>query len=299
MRQILDEILDPALLNSIKGLELIAKIIVEGHFSGINKSKRVGVGHEFSQYRSYQPGDDLRLMDWKMYARSERYYVRQSEVETNINIKFIIDASKSMLHIDQQLSKIQFAKMLAASFAYIALNQGDNFGLLWANEHHTFELHAQYHHLHFQRFLHHLISIKCEGSWLKDYKKLGRYYDPSNREMIIFITDMHDHEGDLFEFVRNMKNNRNEVLVFHLLGGNEIDFGYKDSGFYEDLETGKRIRLNPKKDKNAYHKAVQASLKQIRESMLNIDVGYELFRMDDHLDKAIHDFVKRRNRLLV
>ncbi len=294
----MSEILDPKLLNSIEGLELVAKVIMEGYFSGYNQSKRVGVGHEFSQYRSYQPGDDLRLMDWKMYARSERYYIRQSEVETNINIKFIIDASRSMLHEDGNLTKIQFARMLAAALAYLAKNQGDNYGILWANDTAVSELHAQHHHLHFQRFLYQLLQIECNGFWMKDYHDLGRFYDPSGREMIIFITDLHEHHGELIEFSRNLKNNRNEVLVFQLLGGNEMNFLFGQTGYYEDLETGERVRLNPKRGKERYMQMVQDALQSSRDALLSYDIGYELFAMDEPLDMAISAFIKKRNQLL-
>ena len=298
MKDLISEILDPKVLNSIEGLELTAKIIVEGYFSGYNRSKRIGVGHEFSQYRSYQPGDDLRLMDWKMYARSERYYIRQSEVETNINIKFIIDASKSMLHKDGPLKKIEYVRMLAAALAYIAKNQGDAYGVLSANNLEVQELHVRQTHLHYQRFLHHLLSIEPNGVWLVDYEKLGRFYDPNSRELIVFISDMHDHDNELLEFACSLKNPRNEVLVFHLLGGNEMDQSFKFEGLYEDLETGEQVRLEPRRSKEEYKKNVAESTEKLKEDLLNANVGYALFRTDKEVDKAISSFLKTRNQLI-
>lgn len=298
MKDLIAEIIDPKILSSIEGLELTAKIIVEGYFSGFNQSKQVGIGHEFSQYRSYQPGDDLRLMDWKMYARSERYYVRQSEIETNINIKFIIDASNSMLHQDGAFTKLDFARMMAASLAYLAKNQGDTYGILWANDAEVQELHGQYNQLHYQRFLYHLLQIKPQGGWLKDYEKLGRFYDPRNREVIIFITDMYDFENDLTDFVKKLKNNRNEVIVFHLMGANELDHSYRKEGLYEDLETGEQVRLEPRQGSEENQREIETSLSAIREDMLNANIGYELFRMDTAIDVAISSFIKKRNQLI-
>src|SRR5690606_29746358 len=121
----LHNLLKPELLNTVNGLELVARIIVEGFLSGSNRSQSIGVGYEFSQYRSYEPGDDLRLLDWKMYARSERYYIRQSEVETNITVKFILDASRSMDHQEDGISKLQFGKVMTAALAYLARKQSD------------------------------------------------------------------------------------------------------------------------------------------------------------------------------
>lgn len=298
MKDLIAEIIDPKILNSIEGLELTAKIIVEGYFSGFNQSKRIGVGHEFSQYRSYQPGDDLRLMDWKMYARSERYYIRQSEVETNINIKFIIDASNSMLHQDGAITKIDFARMLAASLAYIAKNQGDAYGVLWANDHDVKQLHPQHNQLHYQRFLYHLLQIKPQGGWLDDYEKLGRFYNPHKREVIIFITDMYEKEADLSQFVKRLKNNRNEVIVFHLMGGNELDQTFQTNGLYEDLETGEQVRLEPRKPSAEYQELIDNSLRAVKETLLKANIGYELFRTDMSITKAITTFIKKRNRLI-
>src|SRR6187455_2555897 len=105
------ELLKPEILNTVNGLELVARIIVEGFMSGSNQSQSIGSGQEFSQYRNYEPGDDLRQLDWKMYARSERYYIKQAEIETNITVKFMIDASNSMSYSEDKLSKLQYAKV--------------------------------------------------------------------------------------------------------------------------------------------------------------------------------------------
>lgn len=292
------DIIDPKLLNSIEGLELTAKIIVEGYFSGYNQSKRVGVGHEFSQYRSYQPGDDLRLMDWKMYARSERFYVRQSEIETNINIKFIIDASNSMAHQDGELTKMDYARMLTAALGYIAKQQGDAYGVLWANNKEVSMLHSRQDQLHFQRFLFNLLRIQPGDIWLKDYDKLGRFYDPRNRELIIFISDMYDDEQDLIDFAKQLKNNRNEVIVFHLIAGNEFNPKLQPDGLYEDLETGVQVRFEPGNSGKEVSALVNKSIDDMRTTLLKSNVGYELFRTDQPLDVALTSFIKKRNQLI-
>src|ERR1700745_2302530 len=123
------EIPDHHILMAIKDLSLAARQTIDGFMTGINKSKVKGPGLEFSQYRSYQPGDDLRWLDWKMYARSDRYYIRESEVETTISVRFLIDASASMNHDDNGVKKIDYARFLAASLAYLANLQGDSVGL--------------------------------------------------------------------------------------------------------------------------------------------------------------------------
>ena len=159
------ELLKPEILNSINGMELIARIIVEGFMSGSNKSQTIGAGQEFSQYRNYEPGDDLRQLDWKMYARSERYYIKQAEIETNITVKFMIDASNSMSYSEHKLSKLQYAKVLTAALAYLARKQSDSFGLFTVNNKHIQIVEPRFEQQQFLRFLNALIEVKSEGTW--------------------------------------------------------------------------------------------------------------------------------------
>jgi len=150
----MSRLLDPKILLTIKDLQLAAKATIDGFMSGINKSTIKGEGLEFSQYRSYQPGDDLRQLDWKAYARSDRYYIRESEIETSITIRFIIDASGSMNHADNGYTKIDYAKYLAASLAWLAALQGDAVGLYVVRDQQFFFLDAKRDYQHMNRFYH-------------------------------------------------------------------------------------------------------------------------------------------------
>src|SRR6188768_3278614 len=132
--------LNPKVLMTIKDLPLLAKTVINGFMNGFNKSTVKGPGLEFSQYRSYQPGDDLRWLDWRMFARSDRYYIRESEVETSISVRFLIDASRSMLHEDNGITKIDYARYMAAALAYLAHSQGDAIGLYVFKEGELFSL---------------------------------------------------------------------------------------------------------------------------------------------------------------
>lgn len=143
MKQDYKQLLKPEIINTVSGLALIARVTVDGYLSGLNHSRRVGPGMEFSQYRGYEPGDDLRLLDWKMLARSGRYYIKQSEVETNIAVKFILDSSKSMLHEENGLTKMDYVRVLVASLAYLSQNQGDAVGLFVLNDRHLHSLYPR------------------------------------------------------------------------------------------------------------------------------------------------------------
>src|SRR5882757_3457792 len=159
------QMLDPKVLMTIKDLPLLAKTVIDGFMNGFNKSTVKGPGLEFSQYRSYQPGDDLRWLDWKMYARSDRYYIRESEVETSISVRFLIDASASMNHDDKGVKKIDYARFLAASLAYLANLQGDSVGLYVFKDSGLFSLASKPDPQHLQRLYYQLEKIEPAGTF--------------------------------------------------------------------------------------------------------------------------------------
>src|ERR1700709_2425647 len=157
--------LDPKVLMTIKDLPLLAKTVIDGFMNGFNKSKVKGPGLEFSQYRSYQPGDDLRWLDWRMYARSDRYYVRESETETSISVRFFIYASSLMTHTDDGIKKIDYARMLAASLAYLANLHGDAVGLYVLQNGGLFSLASKSDPKHLQRLYYQLSLLNPEGKF--------------------------------------------------------------------------------------------------------------------------------------
>lgn len=210
------ELLKPEILNTVNGLELVARIITEGFMSGSNKSQAVGAGQEFSQYRSYQPGDDLRQLDWKMFARSERYYIKQADIETNITVKFMLDASHSMAYKENELTKLQYGKVMMAALAYLARKQSDTFGLYAINDKNLRVIQPRFEQQQFLRFLNELVNLQSEGKW----KTTGieQLYDHHGKEIVVFVTDLYDDSEDLLRFISRLKTPRNEVIVFHLTG---------------------------------------------------------------------------------
>src|SRR5688572_18179589 len=266
------DLLKPEILNSVSGLELIARIIVEGFMTGSNRSQAIGSGQEFSQYRSYEPGDDLRQFDWKMYARSEKYFIKQAEVETNITVKFMVDSSRSMAYEEDGVSKLQYAKIMTASLAYLAKKQRDSFGLYVVNEKQVDIIHPRFEQQQFLRFLQHLVKARADYKW----KKNGMEYlfEHQAKEMIIFITDLYDDEGDLLEFIFRLKTKRNEVMVFHLLGKREIQLAFEGSVAFRDLESGATLKVDTRVEKDKYADRVQMWIKESRLALLERNINY-------------------------
>lgn len=290
------DILKPEILNTVNGLELVARIVVEGFMSGSNRSQSIGVGYEFSQYRSYEPGDDLRLLDWKMYARSERYYIKQSEVETNITVKFILDASRSMEYKEKGITKLQYARVLIAALGYLARKQSDTFGLYVVNDRQIQMIEPRFEQQQFMRFLNQLISAKSEGKWGKgkDLEALQRYV---GKEIILFFTDLYDDAKDIQQFISKLKTSRNEVVVFQIMGNDELNLESEGVFTFEDLETGERRKVDTIAQKKAYTKKVDDWLQQSRAWMLEKQIDYHLVRMDHSIESVLVHFLNSRKRL--
>jgi len=293
----INDLLKPELLNTVNGLELVARIVVEGFMSGSNRSQSIGVGYEFSQYRSYQPGDDLRLLDWKMYARSERYYVKQSEIETNITVKFILDASKSMDYKENGISKLQYAKVLIAALGYLARKQSDTFGLYIVNDKQISMIEPRFEQQQFMRFLNQLISAKSEGLWGKgkDLEALQRHV---GKEIILFFTDLYDSGRDIQQFVSRLKTSRNEVVVFHLMGNDERNLETEGVFTFEDLETGERRKVDTIAQQRAYTRKVSDWIQQSRAWMLEKQIDYHLVQMNHTVESVLVHFLNSRKRLI-
>ncbi|MHA7057505.1 DUF58 domain-containing protein [Aquimarina sp. M1] len=298
MRQDYHELLKPELVKSVSGLSLIARVIVDGYLSGLHHSHHVGSGMEFNQFRNYEPGDDLRLLDWKMLARSGRYYIKQSEVETNISIKFILDASKSMLHEENGLSKMDYARILVASLGYLSQNQGDAIGLFALNEHQLYNLYPKIQKQHYNRFLLELTNIENKGKWPENPDASKSLHDRNHKEMIFFVTDLYEHNTELSTFMKRLKTPKNEVVVLHVMGKNELEFNYKGTVTFEDLETGAKLKIDAKMAKKKYLIALEEMMKNTKNTLLANNISYHMFKIHEHIGEALQVFIKKRNKLI-
>ncbi|MBG6234423.1 uncharacterized protein (DUF58 family) [Pedobacter sp. CAN_A7] len=291
-------LLDPKVLMAIKSLSLSAKMTVDGFMRGINKSTVKGPGLEFSQYRSYQPGDDLRSLDWKMFARSDRYYIRESEVETNISVRFLIDGSASMNHKDGDFTKLDYARYLAASLAYLCNLQGDAIGLYVFKESGIFSLAAKQDYQHLSRLFYQLEQLEAGGTFTNPIHYKTLYTGTQKRELAIFITDLYEDNGELSKLLDTL-NTRHEVIVFHLMSPNELELNYKGYDHFEDMETGASIEINQDQARADYQKNLNAYLAATRMKLLDRHIFYRMLTTDVPLDQALRDFLNQRNKLKV
>ena len=295
----MSRLLDPKILLSIKDLQLAARTTVDGFMAGIHKNTIKGQGLEFSQYRSYQPGDDLRQLDWKMYARSDRYYIRESEVETSVSIRFVIDASASMNHTDNGYTKMEYAKYLAASLAWLASRQGDAIGLYVLQHDNLFSLASRKDYQHLSRFYHELETINASGTFTKPVHYKDILSSTSKKELLVFITDLYEQNGEIFTLLDSLVAMKHEVIVFHLMGNNELEFDYKGYAALQDLETGRVVRINSMQKNETYRQQMDNYLSATRMKLLNKNIFYRLLHMAESPEQALRDFLIQRSKLSV
>jgi uncharacterized protein (DUF58 family) len=294
----MSQLLNPQIIVSIKNLQLAAKATIDSFMIGINKSNVKGQGLEFSQYRIYEPGDDLRWLDWKMYARSDRYYIRESEVDTSISVRFLIDATNSMNHTDSGFKKIDYAKYMAACLGYLASTQGDAIGLYVFKEDGVFALPSKKDTQHLKRFYYQLETIEPQGKFTNPvhYKQL--ITANKTRELLVVVTDFYEEAGEMMQLLNSLATYKNEILVLHVMGDNELTLNYEGYAYLEDLETGQQINIGSSTSKKDYTDKLQQHLSTIKQQLLNKGIVYTLINTKLPIDKALKDFLNQRSKLI-
>ena len=288
--------ISPKTLASLKNLALLARTVVDGFMMGVQKSVQKGAGMEFSQYRSYQPGDDLRQLDWKLFARSDRYYIREAETENSITVRFVLDASASMHHEDDGISKMQYARWLAAALAYLAHRQGDAVGLFALRKGNVVSLTPRRDAQHLQRLFYQLENLQPGGTFPGKEETTKLLVAESGRELTVFITDLYESENEITRLAGQLKAHRNEVILFHLMAPNELTLDYGGQVTLEDWETGQQVEVAADSLRPAYVQALQTHLETTRRRMLENDVFYRLQPTDQPLDDALRAFLRRSGK---
>ncbi len=285
-------ILDPEIALRIKRLDLRAKLVVEGFMVGYHRSPYHGFSVEFAEHRAYTPGDDIRWLDWRVLARTERLYIRKFEEETNLRAYIVIDTSGSMGFEN----KLDYAVTLASAFAYILHFQRDAFGLITFSEGINLFLPPHSTTLHRRRFLSMLQSIQAGGKTDTKliFNKLAE--NMKKKGLILFLSDFY---GDTLGFIRGLKILRrmgNEVIAFQIVAPSEIDLSGK-SAIFEDMETGERLQFDPQTMKKTYREILDSYIQEVKTSLRAGLVEYELMTTDTPFDIALMKFLKKREKI--
>lgn len=291
--------LDPETAARVGNLELVARFIVEGFLIGLHKSPYHGFSSEFSSYRKYSKGDPFRFVDWKVYGRTDRFYVKQFEENTNAFGHVILDVSSSMDFGVSTVTKFTYARCLAAAFAYLMLKQGDAAGLAMFSSRETVSIPARRGFLHLRRLLAELAAAKPDSGTDFD-AGLGSVPERMPRRGIaVLISDMLDDPDRILDAIKGFRYRGHEVVAFRLLTPEEREFPYRDNFEFVDAETGEKLAAQGSYIRQAYIAALSAHTEKLKRGCS--DMGADLVEMttDAILSNAIAAYLsKRRNACL-
>lgn len=287
-------LLTPELLHALRNLPLAARQAAEGFLNGAHASWRHGAGMEFSQYRPYQPGDDLRRLDWRLAARSDRYYLRESEVDTSLTVNLLLDASASMNHRDANgLSKLDYARLLLAALAYLAQQQGDAVGLSILSASGLQHLPARADTRQLPRLYHTLETTEAAGTF-PDSTTLAPLTARRQRALTVCVSDLYEADGEISHLLARLRAVSGDVLLLHLAAGNELNFSYKGPITFRDLETGQALQVDADQQRAAYQQHLQQWLRATAQQARQQGLDYHLLSTTAPLDGALREFLKRR-----
>jgi uncharacterized protein (DUF58 family) len=288
------KLIDPQTLMAIKNLELRARVVVEGFWTGIHRSPYHGFSVEFTEYRQYSPGDDPRYLDWRLYARSDRYYIKKFEDETNLRCHFLVDNSRSMGYGSRGYSKAQYANTLAATLAYFLYLQGDAVGVLTFDDQIREYLPARHRTGHL-RHLMLALEKPASGTATDLAAPLKRIVELVNkRGIMVLISDLLASIDTLESNLTVLTACGHEVLLFHLLDPAELTFGFERAAQFYDLESGRDLYIEPALARKEYHRKLEKHTEQAKMICQKLGVACHTFTTDRPLELALFDFLRSR-----
>ncbi|MEJ2704943.1 MAG: DUF58 domain-containing protein [Sedimentisphaerales bacterium] len=291
--------LDPAFLSTLGNMDLVARCAVEGFFSGLHPSPFHGFSVEYSDHRQYHAGDELKFVDWKVFGRSDKLYIKQFQQETNTTAYILLDSSKSMSFSgDGKVSKIDYASFLAAALSYLMLSQSDSTALILFAETVTKHIPPQSKRTHLNTILASLQRNKPAGRTNLAGVLHTIAETTKRRGIIILISDLLDDEDDVFKGLAHLKFLRHDVIVFHTMDHQELNLDYEGLIQFEDLESRERIRTFPQSMREGYRQRVAEFLDEIEKTTGNTGIDYCLLDTSKPLNRALVAYLAKRKRLM-
>jgi uncharacterized protein (DUF58 family) len=287
---------DPQVLARVKDLELLAKTVVDGFINGLHRAPHFGASVDFAEHRGYVAGDDIRRVDWKLYARTDRYFIKQYEADTNSNLAILLDVSKSMSFASQGVSKLEYAKFLTACLAYLSHRQRDRVGVTTFDE--TIVAHVPPSAKHFHTLLHTLDRATADkpGRLLDNLRMLAERF--KRRSIIVLVSDLYEDPDDLLDVLKPYSYGGHDVVVFHVLDPAEVSFPYDDPSRFVDLESGDEIPVVPDAFATQYRAMVQEHIEALRSKCTESRIDYTLLETSKPLDEALFHYLANRERMM-
>lgn len=286
--------IDPDVLSRISTMELRARSVVEGFVSGLHRSPYKGFSVEFMSYRPYIPGDDLMHIDWKLYARTDRYYVKEFEDETNTSLRLLLDVSGSMEYASVGLTKREYASYLAASLAYLAIRQRDAAGITFFDEKIVENIPPRSTRGHLHAILQYLETTE-PGAHTEVGKPLHELAEQHRkRGFVVLISDLLDDPEAIVDGLRHFRYQGHEVMVFHVMDPQELDFDFSDLVEFEDMETGEKMLVASEAARETYMENLERFKATLRRECGLMNIDYALLPTNQPLDFALFEYLAAR-----
>ncbi len=286
----------PQVLSRISNLELLARAVVEGFVAGLHRSPYKGFSVDFMEYRPYIPGDDPLRIDWKLFARTDRLYVKEYEDETNTRMHLLVDVSRSMSYTSAGLTKLDYSFFLAASLAYLMVRQRDAVGLTLFDEQVVARIPPRSTKGHL-----HLLLTEMEGATPGAQTHLGKPLhelaeQQRKRGFVVLISDLLDDPAALVDGLKHFRFKGHEVIVFHVMDPQEVHFDFSDVVEFEDLETGERMLIEAETARAGYLDNLERFRASLRKECGLLGIDYTLLTTDQPLDFALFNYLAARKR---
>ncbi len=291
-------LLDPSIISKINSLELRARLVVEGFMVGLHKSPYHGFSVEFIQHRPYMQGDSLRDVDWKVYGKTEKFYIKQYEEETNLRSYILLDVSKSMqFSSGNNVSKLEYASTLAAALSYLMMKQQDAFGLTLYSDRIVQYLPPKATKSYLRQILKSLVSVQasdttntaaCLNSVAEKIKRRG---------LVIIISDLFDDIDSVISALKHFSYQKNEIIVFQILDPIERNFAFGRDAIFKDMESEEELTTQPYQIQKAYKLAMEEFIGKIKSECLNSKIDFNIIETSTPFDKALMSYIQKRRRL--
>lgn len=291
--------LDPLLVSKLQRLDLVARLVVEGFLTGLHRSPYHGFSVEFAEHRPYMPGDPLRFVDWKVYGKRDRYYVKKYEEETNLRSHLVLDASASMgFKSDRAVfSKFDYAVHLAAALTYLMLHQQDSVGLLTFADRILSLIPPRSAPSHLRVLLRELDHSEVQGT-TEIGNSLSRLAERVRRRgLIVLFSDLMDDPATVLTGLKHFRHRKHEVIVFHILDPAEADFPYKEEAVFVDMETSERLTTIPWEITEEYQSRMKEWQNTIKRTCAEHHIDYVELQTSTSFDRALLSYLEKRKKL--
>lgn len=288
--------LDPLIVAKIDNMALRARLVVEGYLIGQHKSPYHGFSVEFAEHRAYGPGDEIRHIDWKLYGKTDRYYVKRYEEETNLRSYILLDTSQSMTYGSGAITKLEYGSYLSAALTHLMLNQRDAMGLVLFDEKIRKFIPPRAAPSHANIIMGALDKIQSAND--TQIRPTLDYMAEriKKRGLVILISDLLDDPGQVLMGLNHFRHNKQEMIVFHLLDRQELEFQFGDRTKFRDLETDETITTEPWHIRSAYQELIEMHQRKYRLGCRNQRIDYVPLFTDQPLDQALNEYLNKRQK---